>query len=173
MIMENMGFGAKWRKWITGCLRNSRASILVNGSPTFEFKIFKGLRQGDPLSPFLFIIAMEGLHVIMCKAVNAGMFKGASICQGNLNISHLFYADDAIFMGEWSQSNAYNLICMLRCFYLMFGLKINVQKSKLLGLCVSDDDILDMASVLGCGVSKLPLTYLGVHVGCNMGRCEN
>ncbi|PWA41840.1 reverse transcriptase domain, Zinc finger, CCHC-type [Artemisia annua] len=75
--------------------------------------------------------------------------------------------------GEWSQSNAYNLIRMLRCFYLMSGLKINVHKSKLLGLCVSDDDILDMASVLGCGVSKLPLTYLGVPVGCNMGRSEN
>ena len=116
---------------------------------------------------------MEGLHAITCKAVNVGMFKGASIGQGNLNISRLFYADDAIFIGEWSQSNVYNVICMLRCFYLMNGIKINVHKSKLLGLCVSDDDILDMASVLSCGVSKLPLTYIGLPVECNMGRCEN
>ena len=62
-IMEKLGFGLKWRKWIFGCLMNSRASILVNGSPTPEFEIQKGLRQGDPMSPFLFILAMEGLHV--------------------------------------------------------------------------------------------------------------
>ncbi|GJV40292.1 RNA-directed DNA polymerase, eukaryota [Tanacetum coccineum] len=68
--------------------------------------------------------------------------------------------DDAIFVGEWSQSNAYNLICMLRCFYKVSGLKINVHKSKLLGVNVPDGDVVDMAKVLGCGVSKLPMMYL-------------
>ncbi|GKA36061.1 putative RNA-directed DNA polymerase, eukaryota, reverse transcriptase zinc-binding domain protein [Tanacetum coccineum] len=55
LVMEKLGFGLKWRSWIQGCLRNNRSSILVNGSPTAEFEVFKGLRQGDPLSPsFLF-----------------------------------------------------------------------------------------------------------------------
>ncbi|GKE02536.1 RNA-directed DNA polymerase, eukaryota, reverse transcriptase zinc-binding domain protein [Tanacetum coccineum] len=173
VIIKNLGFGFKWRTWIEGCLKKSRTSVLVNGSPTAEFEIFKGLRQGDPLSPFLFILAMEGLHASIRKAVDVGVFKGASICQGNLGLSHLFYADDAIFVGEWSQSNAYNLICMLRCFYWVPGLKINVNKSKLLGVGVSDVDVVGMAKVLGCGVSKLPMMYLGVLVGGNMGRCEN
>ncbi|GKC25373.1 putative RNA-directed DNA polymerase, eukaryota, reverse transcriptase zinc-binding domain protein [Tanacetum coccineum] len=173
VIMENIGFGHKWRMWISCCLKNARASILVNGSPTSEFEFFKGLRQGDPLAPFLFILAMEGLHASICKAVNVGVFKGVSIGQGNMVFSHLLYADDAIFVGEWSQSNAYNLICMLRCFYLVSGLRINVNKSKLLGVCVSDEDVADMAKVLGCGVIKLPMTFLGVPVGGNMGRCEN
>ncbi|GJZ68082.1 putative reverse transcriptase domain-containing protein [Tanacetum coccineum] len=75
VVMENLGFSSKWRKWIAGCMSNLRASILVNGSPTTEFEIFKGLRQGDRLSPFLFILAMEGLHAITCKAVNIGLFK--------------------------------------------------------------------------------------------------
>nr|GEU38325.1 myosin heavy chain-related protein [Tanacetum cinerariifolium] len=78
-IMEKLGFSSKWRNWIVGCLSNSRTSILVNGTPTTEFEILKGLRQGDHLSPFLFIIAMEGLHAITSKAMNIGMFKGASI----------------------------------------------------------------------------------------------
>ncbi|GJT59727.1 RNA-directed DNA polymerase, eukaryota, reverse transcriptase zinc-binding domain protein [Tanacetum coccineum] len=108
-IMEKLGFGNKWRMWIVGCLKNSRASILVNGSPTSEFELFKGLR-------------------------------------------------------EWSHSNAYNLICLLRCFYMVSGLKINVHKSKLSGVNVPDEDVSNMALVLGCGVTKLPMMYLGVPV---------
>ncbi|GJU96538.1 RNA-directed DNA polymerase, eukaryota, reverse transcriptase zinc-binding domain protein [Tanacetum coccineum] len=61
-ILDSLRFGLKWRSWIKTCLSYSRASILVNGSPTFEFSINRDLRQGDPLSPFLFILVMEGLH---------------------------------------------------------------------------------------------------------------
>nr|GEZ22920.1 putative RNA-directed DNA polymerase, eukaryota, reverse transcriptase zinc-binding domain protein [Tanacetum cinerariifolium] len=173
VIMKNLGFGNKWCTWIQGRLKNSRASILVNGSPTVEFKIFKGLRQGDPLSPFLFILAMKGLHATICTAVSRGILKGASVGHCNITLSYLFYADDAIFVGEWSQSNAYNLICMLRCFYMVSGLRINVHKSKLLCVNVPDGDVVDMAKVLRCGVSKLPMMYLDVPVSCNIGRCNN
>ncbi|GKD64970.1 putative RNA-directed DNA polymerase, eukaryota, reverse transcriptase zinc-binding domain protein [Tanacetum coccineum] len=172
-IMEQLGFGNKWRMWIASCLKNSRASILVNGSPTSEFELSKGLRQGDPMSPFLFILDKEGLHAMVSKAVNTGLFKGASIGHGNINVSHLLYDDDAIFVGEWSHSNAYNLICLLRCFYMVSGLKINVHKSKLSGVNVPNEDVSNMALVLGCEVAKLPMMYLGVPVGCNMGRCDN
>ncbi|GKA17020.1 RNA-directed DNA polymerase, eukaryota, reverse transcriptase zinc-binding domain protein [Tanacetum coccineum] len=68
LILEKFGFGLKLRLWIKGCLQNGRSSILVNGSPMDEFELFRGLRQGDPMSPFLFILAMEGLHALMCKA---------------------------------------------------------------------------------------------------------
>ncbi|GJX11596.1 putative RNA-directed DNA polymerase, eukaryota, reverse transcriptase zinc-binding domain protein [Tanacetum coccineum] len=173
VIMEKLGFGFKWRMWISGCLKNSRASILINGSPTPELDMFNGLRQGDPMSPFLFILAMEGLHALVSKAVATGLFKGASIGRGNINVSHLLYADDAIFVGEWSHSNAYNLLCLLRCFYTVSGLKINVHKSKILGVNVLDEEVSSMALVLGCGVAKLPMMYLGVPIGCNMGRCDN
>nr|GEU39476.1 RNA-directed DNA polymerase, eukaryota, reverse transcriptase zinc-binding domain protein [Tanacetum cinerariifolium] len=93
LFMEKLGFGLKWCSWINGCLRNARSSVLVNGSLTAEFELFKGLRQGDPLSPFLFILAMEGLHAFTCKAEMLGLFKGAYIGWDNMNISHLMYAD--------------------------------------------------------------------------------
>lgn len=128
LMMEEMGFGSKRRRWIEGCLMNARASILVNGYPTTEFEICRVVLQGDPLSPFLFIIAMEGLHAVIRKAMFIGLFKRASISGNNLFISHLMYVDDVMFLGEWSIRNATNLISILRCFFLSSRLKINVQK---------------------------------------------
>nr|GEX84070.1 hypothetical protein [Tanacetum cinerariifolium] len=99
VIMKNLGFGNKRCTWIQGCLKNSCASILVNGSPIVKFKIFKGLRQGGPLSPFLFILTMEGLHATICKAVSRGILKGASVGRGIYYTLPPFYANDAIFVG--------------------------------------------------------------------------
>ncbi|GJV38519.1 RNA-directed DNA polymerase, eukaryota, reverse transcriptase zinc-binding domain protein [Tanacetum coccineum] len=102
-----------------------------------------------------------------------GLFKGVSVGNDSLNISHLIYVDDVIFLGEWSSANAHNLICMLRCFYLISGLKINVNKCNILGIGVSDEEVSNMANVIGCEAAKFPLKYLGVPVGCNMARCSN
>ena len=99
-IMGVMGFPSSWRRWINTCLCSSWSSVLVNGSPTKEFRLFRGLRQGDPLSPFLFILAMEGLHVAMEDAVDAGLYSPVRLDMDGFQISHLFYADDALFMGN-------------------------------------------------------------------------
>nr|GFA26376.1 RNA-directed DNA polymerase, eukaryota [Tanacetum cinerariifolium] len=56
-------FGVKWCSWISGCPVSSMGSVLINGSPISEFHFYKGLKQGDPLSPFLFILVMESLHL--------------------------------------------------------------------------------------------------------------
>nr|GEW04791.1 hypothetical protein [Tanacetum cinerariifolium] len=77
---------------------SARSSVLVNGSPTDEFELHRGLRQGDPLSHFLFILAIEGLHAYTSKAESLGLFKGCSVGRDNLYISHLMYADDVIFI---------------------------------------------------------------------------
>ncbi|GJX99131.1 RNA-directed DNA polymerase, eukaryota [Tanacetum coccineum] len=121
------------------------------------------------LAPFLFILIMESLHISVSKAVNEGVIKGLSI-QGSDPISHLFYADDAVFLGEWSEENLVNLVRILDCFYLASGLKINLHKSKILGVGVPKEIVDQGASLIGCEVLSTPFTYLGVTVGDKMTR---
>ncbi|GKA26171.1 RNA-directed DNA polymerase, eukaryota [Tanacetum coccineum] len=165
--LKSFGFGLKWRNWISGCLNNAKGSVLVNGNPTKEFQFFKGLKQGDPLSPFLFILVMETLHLSFKRIINVGLYRGISI-NGSLTLSHLFYADDVVFVGEWKDSNIHILLNVLKCFFLASGLKINLQKSKLMGLGVSLNVVNSAANLMGCSILQLPFNYLGVKVGCNM-----
>ncbi|GJW56246.1 putative RNA-directed DNA polymerase, eukaryota, reverse transcriptase zinc-binding domain protein [Tanacetum coccineum] len=99
-IMEQVGFSSKWRKWIYSCLNSAFASVLINGSPTKEFKLEKGLCQGDPLSPFLFILAMEALNVALIEATNNNLFNGIKVRKDKIQVSYLQFADDALILGN-------------------------------------------------------------------------
>jgi len=74
--MGYMGFGSHSRKLIFESLSTSKLAILINGSPSREFSMERGLRQGDTLSPFFFDIAVQGLTVLFNRASNSGYFKG-------------------------------------------------------------------------------------------------
>ncbi|GJX61884.1 RNA-directed DNA polymerase, eukaryota [Tanacetum coccineum] len=160
-------------KWAIEGDENSKffhGSILVNGCPTEEFQYGKGLKQGDPLSPFLFILIMESLHLSFQRIVDEGMFKGIKLGGDMVNLSHMFYADDAVFVGQWCESNITTLVHVLDCFYKVSGLRINMSKSKIMGVHVDDEKVNRAADKLGCLVFKTPFAYLGSIVGGNMSR---
>ncbi|XP_076916560.1 putative mitochondrial protein AtMg01250 [Bidens hawaiensis] len=168
-----MNFPPKWRGWIRSILASARSSILVNGTHSFEFQFQRGVRQGDPLSPFLFIIGMEAFSCMLNKANDLNIFRGVSLSFNGPTVSHLLYADDAILVGEWSKNNVLNLSRLLRCFHLVSGLQINYSKSNLLGIKVNLDEISAYANLIGCNLGIIPCSYLGLPIGANMNRIAN
>nr|GEZ47986.1 RNA-directed DNA polymerase, eukaryota [Tanacetum cinerariifolium] len=166
-VLRFFGFGSKCCSWISGSLISGTAFILVNGSPTSEFQFHCGLRQGDPLAPYLFILIMKSLHLSFSRVVDAGLFKGIRI-GSSFMISHLFYADDAVFIGECSDNNLTRIMHIFHCFSLSSGLRINILKSHMLGVGVPRDIVNNAATNLGCSVMTTPFKYLGVMVGGNM-----
>ncbi|GKB85750.1 putative RNA-directed DNA polymerase, eukaryota, reverse transcriptase zinc-binding domain protein [Tanacetum coccineum] len=162
-----------WRSWIKACLESSRTSILVNGSPTFEFNVRRGLRQGDPLSPFLFIIIMEGLHMALSDSVRNGFIRGINTSSSGINISHLFFADDVIITTDWSTHDLENVIRIFKVFYLASSLKINIYNSSIYGVRVSYEEVQLMASNTGCNAGLFPFSYLGLPIGSNMSLTAN
>ncbi|GKE27478.1 RNA-directed DNA polymerase, eukaryota [Tanacetum coccineum] len=98
---------------------------------------------------------METLHLSFKRIINAGLYRGISI-NDSLTLSHLFYADDVVFVGEWKDSNIHILLNVLKCFFLASGLKINLQKSKLMGLGVLSNVVNSAANLMGCSILQLP-----------------
>jgi len=106
-VMGKMDFPTLWRKWIKECVSTATTFVLVNGSPTDEFPLGRGLRQGDTLSPFLFLLAAEGLNVMMKATIDANLFCGYSVgAENEMVLSHLQFVDDTLLLGEKSWANA-------------------------------------------------------------------
>nr|XP_043629901.1 uncharacterized protein LOC122601202 [Erigeron canadensis] len=172
-ILSQLGFPRKWCDWIYVVLASARSAVLVNGSPTFEFQCFKGMRQGDPISPFLFIVVMEALSTMLRKASCNWSLKGISLPNNGPVISHLLYADDCAFLGEWSVENLNMVARILRVFHICSGLKINLGKSLMFGIGVSESEVKWAADVVKCKPGIIPFIHLGIRISSNMNRVAN
>jgi hypothetical protein len=115
---------------------------------------------------------MEALSLVMNKAVEVGVYHGLILPKNGPSLSHLFYADDAIFIGQWSLVNALNLNRILRCFFLASGLRVNFNKINLYGVGVTQAYVNMLANTLNCTVGIMPLIYLGMPVGANMNHVK-
>jgi exonuclease III len=170
-VLLKMGFPTLWRKWIKECIGTASASVLVNGSPTDEFNLERGLRQGDPLSPFLFLLAAEGFNVLMESFLLHNIFTGYKVGASDpVVVSHLQFADDTLILGEKSWANIRAMRAVLLLFEALSGLKVNFSKSQLVGVNVSSSWLAEAALVLNCNVGSLPFVYLGLPIGGNARR---
>ena len=101
-----MGFGARWVKWKKRCISTASFSVLINGSSVRFFNSSRGLRQGDPLSPYLFVIGMEVFSILVDKTTFGGFLSGFKIANRfgeELQINHLLFTDDTLVFGSDSR----------------------------------------------------------------------
>jgi hypothetical protein len=166
-MLGRFGFCTKWKEWIRACVFAGSMSVLINGSPTEDINIQWGLKQGDPLAPFLFLLVAEGLGGLMKRAVELNRFRGFKVGSSEVVISHLQYADDTICVGEATIDNLWALKAILRGFEMASGLKVNFWKSRLMGVNVSQDFMTVASAFLNCKTCSIPFIYLGLSVGAN------
>ena len=157
--MPKMGFGSRWMEWIWWCISTAKFSVLVNGVPAGFFSNSKGLRQGDPLSPYLFVLGMEVLSALIRRAVDGGFILGCRL-RGRggmeMNVSHLLFVDDTIIFCEARKEHLNSLSWILAWFEAASGLRINLAKNELIPVG-QVEDIEEMAVELGCRVLELLL----------------
>ncbi|CAN0825290.1 LINE-1 retrotransposable element ORF2 protein [Linum grandiflorum] len=167
-MLDRFGFSALWVKWIHACISSVHFSVLVNGEPSGFFRIKKGLRQGDSLSPYLFLCAMEILSNMMSTANSLGLFRGFYMNDANEcgEICHLLYADDTLLFCDAEESQVRNLLAVLLCFQSVTGLRINFLKSRIFSIG-HVPDLLHFAAIFGCEVGNFPTIYLGLPLGGN------
>ena len=166
-IIQRLGFHNRWIMWIKDCLESATVSVLVNNSPTSEFNVTRGLRQGDPLAPFLFIVAAEGLSGLVRQAVKANLLVGIKVGREEVVDSVLQFADDTLFLCEDSYPNVFTIKVILKCYEIASGLNINFHKSKLTGVNVGREVLDVYAKTLHCTLMRVPFKYLGLEVGGN------
>jgi len=169
-MMGRLGSSPLWIKWIKACMESASVSVLVNGSPIEEFKPNRGLRQGDPLAPFLFLIVAEGLSGLMRNAKSACIFTGVEVGSQRVQVDLLQFADDTLFFCSPTYQNVLVIKAMLRSFELVSGLRVNFHKSTVGAVGVSDLDLRVFSNCLNSRLMGLPFKYLGMPIGGNPGR---
>jgi hypothetical protein len=168
-LLKRCGFGERWCSWIKHCISSARFSVLINGSPSGFFGSSRGVRQGDPLSPFLFVLVMEAFSKMISAMYSRGLISGFSVGtreHNRVEVSHLLFADDTLVFCGADDSQISYLGALLVCFEAVSGLKVNLTKSALVPVGFPED-VEQLAAHLGCGTADLPMKYLGLPLGAS------
>jgi hypothetical protein len=168
-LLRRCGFGEKWCSWIQHCISSVRFSVLINGVPSGFFGCSRGVRQGDPLSPFLFVLVMEAFSRMLGAFTERGLISGFSVGssgQDRVNVYHLLFADDTLVFCGANTSQIRHLGALLVCFEAVAGLKVNLSKSILIPVG-HVENVGQLAGLLGCGFGEVPLKYLGLPLGAS------
>ena len=160
-VMEEMGFPPRFMDWIRPCVTTVSYSLLVNDTPLKPFAAKKGLRQGDPISPYLFAIAMEYLSRIMHNLKDSPRFHYHPRCR-KVGITHLLFADDLLLFSRADLSSVSNMMSVFDRFSKASGLQANPSKSNIFLSGVDQNHKDQIKHFLQMEEGDLPFRYLGV-----------
>ena len=130
-VMIKMGFHSQWVALIMECITTVSYSLLINGEPTGHITPSRGLRQGDPISPYLFLICAEGLNGLLNRAASNRDIHGVSICRRSPKLTHLFFADDSLLFCRATQTECQKLQEILQVYEKASGQQLNRTKTTL------------------------------------------
>ena len=130
-VMRKMGFNESWISLVMKCITSVTYSVIINGSVHGSIVPTRGLRQGDPLSPYLFLFCAEGFSALINEAARCQQLNGISICRGASKINHLFFADDNLLFCNANGTECNKLKEILKAYVFALGQKINTDKSSI------------------------------------------
>jgi hypothetical protein len=130
-VMVRMGFERRWINLMMMCVRTTSYSVLLNRKPIGYIKPSRGIREGDPLSPYLFLLCAEGLSALLRKAERDRKISGVSVCRGGPKISHLLFFDDSLLFCCVSSAKCHRLMKVLAMYERASGQMVNKEKTAL------------------------------------------
>lgn len=159
-LLTIRGFPQKWNDWLAILLRSSSLSILLNGCPGQSITHRRGLRQGDPLSPYLFILAIDALNNIFNLATEQGFLTPLRGRQASLRIS--MYADDAVVFTNPKREDISCILAIMKAFGDASGLQINIHKSSIAPIRCQGIDLDEVLQDFPGPRVNFPTQYLGL-----------
>jgi hypothetical protein len=131
VVMEKLGFDLKWIRWIMQCITTVQYSVVVNGIPVGEISPSRGIRQGDPISPYLFILCAEVLSSHLQYADHIKMLSGVPTSPKGPRLNHLFFADDSLIFCKAQPEDWNILIAILSSYERASGQMLNRDKTSI------------------------------------------
>ncbi|XP_019447350.1 PREDICTED: uncharacterized protein LOC109350582 [Lupinus angustifolius] len=142
----------------------------MGGCLLFKVGFEKAYDSGDPMTPFLFLLVAESFAGLVRKARSSGLFEGYKVGRFGVEITDLQFVDDTILVCTLKENNIWCVKSILRCFEMISGLKVNFNKSSLIGINVAHYLLSAAATFLSCKIGSIPFLYLGIPVGANPSR---
>jgi hypothetical protein len=172
VMLKHYGFDDRFIGWIRSILSSGTSSVLLNGVPGKSFHCRRGLRQGDPLSPLLFVATADLLQSVINRACQMNLLQHP-IPSVNGDFPIIQYADDTLLIMQACPKQLLFLKSLLETFAQSTGLRVNFAKSCLLPINLSNEKTSLLAGLFGCNLKMFPITYLGLPLGLSRPRIRD
>jgi hypothetical protein len=172
-VVQHLGFNNKWIGWVQQILSSASTSVLLNRVPGKNINCQRGVKQGDPLSPLLFVLAADLLQCVINRAHQQGLLQLPIPLRDGAGFPIIQYVDDTILIMRASQKELICLKDLLETFAQSTGLRVNFAKSCLVPLNMNPQKVELKACVIGCSIQGMPFTYLDLPMGTTKSKVKH